>query len=252
MDSLKNKAMHYTSAENISAHVLADEVSRQIKARKIQKVLEEEGVFPDHAITLLDVGCSRGLILKNLMWGTRFCVGIDMDQHVSALEGENVAFVRGNAEELPFASSCFDVVICNQVYEHTENPECLMKEIWRIMKPRGTCYFAGPNKYSIIEPHYGLPFLSWFPKSVADLCVRLTGRGRSYPERPYSYSGLLSLLGDFDIRDYTGPVVIDPLRFHASDELRPGSLKWRIANMVFRLCPFLMPGYIFVLRKKYV
>lgn len=252
MNSLKNKAMHYTSAENTGAQLLADEASRQSKANKIRRVLEEEGVFPDQAIMLLDVGCSRGLILKNLVWGTRFCVGIDMDQHIRTPEGENVAFVRGNAEELPFVSSCFDIVICNQVYEHTENPKWLMKEIRRIMKPSGTCYFAGPNKYSIIEPHYGLPFLSWCPKSVADIYVRITGRGISYPERPYSYSGLLTMLNDFDIRDYTGPIVSDPLRFHASDELRPGSLKWYIANIVFRLCPFLMPGYIFVLRKKRV
>jgi hypothetical protein len=79
--------------------------------------------------------------------------------------------------------------------------------------------------------------------------MRLTGKGESYPERPYSHRELRKLLDGFVVSDYTLNIVNDPERFAASDILPPGSLKRRIALAMHRLAPFFFPGFVYVLRK---
>jgi ubiquinone/menaquinone biosynthesis C-methylase UbiE len=160
-----------------------------------------------------------------------------------------VKFVRGDAEALPFQSGSFDVVICNHVYEHTDSAPQLMAEIRRVMAADAVCYFAGPNKYEPIEPHYRLPFLSWLPQPLADVYMRVTRKGQEYPEKPYSRRELRRLLVDFEVTDYTERIVRDPVRYHATDMLRPNSTKRWIADTLLRIAPFFFPGFVFVLRK---
>jgi SAM-dependent methyltransferase len=136
------------------------------------------------------------------------------------------------------------------VYEHTDEPERMLREIARVLRPTGICYFAGPNKYDLVEPHYGLPLLSWLPRPLADRYLRWTGRGAAYTERPRSLSGLRQLVRQFHVTDYTGAIVNDPTRFHATDILAPGSLKQWLAKAVLRAAPFVFPGFVYVLRKR--
>ena len=144
MGELKRKASHYSDAFE-GAPPLADEALRARKAAKISVVLAEEGVFERADIRILDIGCSFGIILKALTPASGFGVGVDIDKSLGSSSG-NVAFVRGDAEHLPFPAAAFDVVICNHVYEHTDDAKQLLHEIGRVMKDDGVCYFAGPNR----------------------------------------------------------------------------------------------------------
>ncbi len=248
MGTLRDKAKHYTSAFD-GAQQLADEAARIRKAEKIRAVLRDEGMLPDTSGRILDIGCSFGLILKHLMLDAGFGVGTDLDAAAMQGRGEKVAYVCADGECLPFLSDTFDIVICNHVYEHTDNPERMISEIERILTPTGVCYFAGPNKYDIVEPHYGLPFLSWLPRALADFYLRLARKGLRYTETPYSYWALLRLLNGFEITDYTAKILADPVRYSAADMLPPGSLKQFVARTLFKLTPFVFPGFVFILRK---
>lgn len=248
MGLLKDKARNYSEAFN-GACQLADEAIRARKAEKIRAVLENERVLPNPNLKILDIGCSYGLILKQLASDADCRVGVDFDFAGLQRHDAGVGFVCADAERLPFSSGSFDIVICNHVYEHTDNPARMLDEIERVLTPGGVCYFAGPNKYDLIEPHYGLPFLSWLPQSLADRYLRITGKGIRYVERPYSYRNLGRLLARFEIEDYTGKIVSDPVRFHATDVLRQGSLKQLAAKTVLKFLPFLFPGFIWILRK---
>jgi SAM-dependent methyltransferase len=248
MGSLKDKARNYAQAFN-GASQLADETIRARKADKIRAVLENERILPNKNLKILDIGCSYGLILKQLAADVDYGVGVDYDMAGLQRFNSGVGFACADAERLPFAAGSFDIVICNHVYEHTDNPERMLDEIERVLAPDGVCYFAGPNKYDLIEPHYGLPFLSWLPSSLADRYLRLTGKGNRYVEKPYSYRDLVRLLARFRVEDYTGRIVTDPARFHATDVLPHGSLKQIIAKVVLRFIPFLFPGFIWVIRK---
>jgi ubiquinone/menaquinone biosynthesis C-methylase UbiE len=50
----------------------------------------------------------------------------------------------GDAAFLPFKDESFDAVICNAVLEHVEKPKEVLKEIYRVAKPRGQCYISVP------------------------------------------------------------------------------------------------------------
>lgn len=248
MGELKNKAAHYTESFD-GASPLADEANRATKAAKIRSVLEAENAFDRPGPRILDIGCSFGIILEFVTPDDGFGVGVDMDTRLGR-ESPNLTFARADAENLPFASDSFDVIICNHVYEHTDNASRLMSEIRRVMASDGVCYFAGPNKYEPVEPHYGLPFLSWLPRFAADRYMRLFRKGDSYPEKPFSRRQLRALVADFDVTDYTQAIVDDPARFDATDILPPGSLKLGIARGMLRLAPFFFPGFVYVLRKR--
>jgi SAM-dependent methyltransferase len=247
MGELKQKATQYAEAFD-GASELADEAGRARKAAKIRAVLEKEGVYESAQLRILDIGCAYGLILGELTPSDGLGIGVDMDENLGGTV-QNVEFVRADAEELPFASGSFNVVVCNHVYEHTDNASKLLSEINRVMSDEAVCYFAGPNRFEPVEPHYGLPFLSWLPRSLADSYMRLSGKGVSYPEKPLSHPQLRRLLEEFRVTDYTREIVEDPVKFNATDILPPGSLKRWIAEKMLRFAPFFFPGFVYVLRK---
>ena len=247
MGELKNKARQYSQAFD-TGQTLDNEPDRAIKAAKIRAVLHEEEALGKPGTTILDIGCSRGHILRLLTPDDGFGVGVDLDMHLGKPNG-NVTYVRGDAELLPFLPGSFDIVICNHVYEHTDDVGRLIAEIDRVLAIDGVCYFAGPNKYEPVEPHYRLPFLSWLPRKLADLYMRVTGRGQSYPEKPLSRPQLRRVLSGFEVVDYTSSIVADPVRYRATDMLTPGSIKHRFAVTMLKVAPFFFPGFVFVLRK---
>lgn len=247
MGELKLKASRYAEAFG-GASPLADEVLRARKAAKIRAVLEEEGMFDRAAIRILDIGCAFGIILKALTPADGLGVGVDIDRNLGS-RSDNVFFIRSDAEHLPFSATAFDVVICNHVYEHTDDANQLLAEIHRVLKPDGVCYFAGPNKYELIEPHYRLPFLSWLPRNLADRYMRISGKGSCYPEKPYSFPKIRKLVKNFRVTSYTEKILRNPVRYKSTDILPVVSVKRLIALVIYRIAPFFFPGFVYILRK---
>lgn len=93
----------------------------------------------------LDVGCGAGHELLPFVRRGALGVGLDVSPDVgragrdlfAAHDYENkVAFIRGTAETLPFASGEFDLVICRLVLPYTFNARAL-KEFSRVLRPGG-------------------------------------------------------------------------------------------------------------------
>lgn len=75
--------------------------------------------------------------------------------------------VAAFGEQLPFPDSSFDVVICDNVVDHAESPETIVRELVRILVPGGLLYFTvnvHHSLYSIAAQAHatwkaaGLPF----------------------------------------------------------------------------------------------
>jgi ubiquinone/menaquinone biosynthesis C-methylase UbiE len=151
---------------------------------------------------------------------------------------------------LPFRDNAIEVIICNHIYEHVPNANQMMKEIYRVLKENGFCYFSAANKYMIIEGHYHIPFLSWLPKPLAHLYLKLTGKGHFYYEQHLSLQGLKQLVKKFRIHDYTLSIIRDPEKFFATDIIPTQSFLYKWIRI---LAPYLypwIPTYIWVLTKK--
>lgn len=156
--------------------------TRQIKAEKILKIIKDFSQKDLIQCRCLEIGCSTG-INTNFLSGTfRDCIGIDIDENAVKFGYSNKKihghFIIGDAMQLPFRSEVFDVILCNHVYEHVPDAETLMKEVYRLLKRDGFCYFAAGNKYSLIEGHYHLPFLSWLPRPLSNVYPKINWQRR--------------------------------------------------------------------------
>ena len=66
--------------------------------------------------------------------------------------------VLGDALATPFKENSFDLIICASLIEHLENPELLLLEIKKILKPNCFLYLSFPPFYSINGGHDYIPF----------------------------------------------------------------------------------------------
>lgn len=59
-----------------------------------------------------------------------------------ARRGDNVRTMTARGEALPFPDASFDLVVSDNVLDHTRDPELVLSEIARVAKPGAALYFA--------------------------------------------------------------------------------------------------------------
>jgi SAM-dependent methyltransferase len=147
---------------------------------------------------LLEIGTGSGCIAHYFATHPtlRFQVtAVDVHDNRVVREGYEYRDVQG--VELPFEDSNFDVVITNHVIEHVGDEDAQLRhlsEIHRVMKPGGVGYLAVPNRWMLVEPHYKLPFLSWWPRAWRSPYLRMMRKGTFYDCEPLRLRQLERLL----------------------------------------------------------
>ena len=103
----------------------------------------------------LEIGAGRGAFQDEVADYTA------IDLAASARQWVNKPFARADATSLPFDDDAFDVIWSNYVLEHVDDPEAMLSEIARVLRPGG---------YFLISARWQAgPWLS-----------------QGYPVRPYS------------------------------------------------------------------
>lgn len=87
--------------------------------------------------------------------------------------------INGAGEDLPFASASFDLAICWDVLEHVQNPERLIAELARVVRPGGRVLITAINRFAWRDPHYHMPLLNWLPRSLAEAVIAWRGRSKA-------------------------------------------------------------------------
>ncbi len=90
------------------------------------------------------------------------------------LEPDIVRDAKG--EDLPFDSASFDLIFSSSVLEHVEDPERVLREAVRVLKPGGYLQFVIPNYGAVFDGHYGLPWIPYMGRKLGKIWVRLHGR----------------------------------------------------------------------------
>lgn len=176
-------------------HVVKDRASRILKARKIISIVGQRRFGQCRRI--LEVGCGSGVIsstLADIDGVAREVEAVDVVD--SRIETNGYHFTVVSDTTLPFDTATFDLVISNHVIEHVGDESAQLahlREIKRVASPSGMVYLAVPNKWRLVEPHYRLPLLSWFPSSISDAYVRSARGAEYYDCTPRSHRHLTRL-----------------------------------------------------------
>lgn len=224
---------------------------RSRKAKRIIKTLEDYYKKKNKLTNLvaLDVGSSTGIIDSILAKSFKKVTGTDIDKKAVSFakkefgrKSKNLSFKVEDAMKLSFKKNTFDVVICTQVYEHVPNSQKLFDEIHRVLKNDGVCYLAALNRLWPLEPHYNLLFLSWLPKSLADIYIKIMRNKNEYYEHPLDYWQLRNMLKKFSIEDYTAKILNNPTRYGY-----PKSSK--LVSLFSPILKYLTPTFFWILIK---
>lgn len=110
---------------------------------------------------ILEIGCGRGLLLRDLAELGHECHGIER----SALAARRATQTKGlrvytqPLEDCPFAERYFDAVIVWHVLEHLDHPQTTLERVSRLLKPDGLLYLEVPNLSSLQSRSTGK---NWF------------------------------------------------------------------------------------------
>lgn len=122
---------------------------------------------------VLDLGCAAGAHGRALALRGYQVFGIDPEFQLvrefgnlarrDGLVPAQASSLVGDAHDLPFESQSFAAVISTEVLEHTREPEQVLREAARVLRPRGTLCVAVPTEAT--ERLFGWLHPKWFDHS---------------------------------------------------------------------------------------
>ena len=106
--------------------------------------------------TVVDVACGVGYGTEFLGPACDRAIGVEIAAEAIAIardryRHDDVWFVQGDAEHLPFPDASADAVTCFEGIEHFEDPDRHLDEMVRILKPGGRYLVSTPNP--VTNPH---------------------------------------------------------------------------------------------------
>jgi SAM-dependent methyltransferase len=99
---------------------------------------------------ILDLGCRYGALTRAYADGNEV-TGVDVDREALAEAAKLGIETRwADVEEpLPFEDASFDVAVAGELIEHLREPDGLVAEIRRVLRPGGTFVGSVPNFYRL-------------------------------------------------------------------------------------------------------
>ena len=93
----------------------------------------------------LEVGCGLGIMLS---YGNKRSVGIDINKHnIEYLKEKGMkGFLIPDSGIFPLKNESFNVILCDQVLEHIDNPHFFLNEINRCLKANGRLIIGVPQE----------------------------------------------------------------------------------------------------------
>lgn len=121
-------------------------------------------------LNVCDCACGSGMGTKKYHEaGAHSITGVDVSPNaiISAPKLDGVTYIEGSAENLPFPNESFEFIVSFETIEHVENPQKVIQEFSRCLKPNGLLLISTPNRLvtNPLLPPKGKP---WNPYHVRE------------------------------------------------------------------------------------
>lgn len=137
---------------------------------KFPWILNKLRTLSDHKGKILDVGCGGGFLSNELARQGYQVTGVDMSpESLKVAQAYDVTgtvkYEVADAFHLPYADSSFDALTAMDFLEHVENPDQVIKEFSRVLKPDGLFFFHTFNR-NFLSWLLAIKCLEWFIKNT--------------------------------------------------------------------------------------
>lgn len=111
--------------------------------------------IPQTSACIADLGCGSGVILSEILLMKPAWTGNGLDISEAAIEyarrlaahkqvADRASFRTGNIASLPYPDQSLDLVVASEIIEHMEEPDKVVKEIARVLRPEGKLVLTMP------------------------------------------------------------------------------------------------------------
>jgi 2-polyprenyl-3-methyl-5-hydroxy-6-metoxy-1,4-benzoquinol methylase len=168
LSSLKRAYIQVTHAPYLGATVW-DRIRAFLFALRFRRKLEADDQvchldIHSPGMKVLDLGCGDGRTLWSLRQFGCDAIGVDFDgEAVATARARGLDVRTGSLEDQDFADATFDAVVLSHVIEHVPDPEGVLREIHRILKPGGQIRMLTPNAAAWGHGHFGRDWMALDP-----------------------------------------------------------------------------------------
>jgi SAM-dependent methyltransferase len=108
---------------------------------------------------ILDVGCGIGMYVRAFRRFSKDVHGVDVDEEKVAEASRELPNIRAApAEDLPYLSGTFDVVLLHEVIEHVTDDRRAIAEAVRVLRGPGSSGQEAPGRLVVFAPNRLYPF----------------------------------------------------------------------------------------------
>lgn len=97
----------------------------------------------------------------------------------AARHGLRIPIANAAGEGLPLPDSSFDAVVCWDVIEHVRDPQLVLREIARVLRPGGAALVTVINRRAWVDPHYHIRGINYLPRPLAERIIARRGRSKA-------------------------------------------------------------------------
>lgn len=161
---------------------VADSIDDDFHQRRIKctiDMVKKACLNIDGVPAILDIGCGQGHITNEIYKAIPDSEITGIDYSISAIEYAvdhfaEIDFAVGDAYDCPYSKDYFDVIVCNNLWEHVPDPLFLLRKISKILKPNGYIIISTPSRYrlkNLIRIVLGLPITFMSSQHVTEYSV---------------------------------------------------------------------------------
>jgi ubiquinone/menaquinone biosynthesis C-methylase UbiE len=146
--------------DTISSGVLGKDYARgrntrlswryRLRRRSLEVIRAINAYHRSKIDAILDIGTAEGLMLSRIKkeFPQTECIGIEYSRElIDYNRDNNIKIIQGDAQNLSFNDSSFNIVIATAIIEHLPEPAQMLSEAYRVLKPGGILILTTPSPF---------------------------------------------------------------------------------------------------------